>query len=170
MRSALDLFTSPARCAPRYSLPMKVHVKNPKCWARKLDDCSDKITRERRISVAAWPSTFGATRDEKERHKIVFQRGNVGLNGTRQIDVPGGFDRRLTLRNFTIKALCDVHNPELTNVDQESGRLTAAIHDFHTTWRQNRSIPGLPCARKAFAIDGFLLERWFLKTAITNTL
>jgi hypothetical protein len=143
-------------------------MKNPKCWARKLDDCSNKITGEHRVSVAAWPSEPGCTRATKERRPILFLRGNIDPFGGVDTCAPGGFERQLTLKNLVVNALCDKHNPDLTEVDSASGPLTRAIRDFYETWKIKRSIEGLRYTPLAFRANGPLLERWMIKSAIVN--
>jgi hypothetical protein len=138
-------------------------VKNDRCWARKLDGCSDKLSGDHIVSVAAWP---GANRDEREKKKIFFQRGEQLPSGELNTDVKGGFNRSLTVKNLTAKVLCTTHNEALSALDTESRNLTAAIEGFWETCRK-RWIPGILYAPREFVVDGPRIERWFIKTLAT---
>lgn len=141
-------------------------MKNPRCWARKLDDCSDTKSGEHRISVAAWPD--GSSRDEKLRKPITFLQGTLTSNGHLDTSVPGGFRREITLNTLTTNVLCTHHNSELTQTDVAAGQLSTAIRELMDTWKTKRWVNGLRYARKVFTVDGPAIERWFIKTAIAN--
>jgi hypothetical protein len=140
-------------------------VKNPRCWARKLDDCCPKLSGEHVISVNAWP---GANRAEKEKTPITFGRGFTRSDGSLDTSVPRGFERSLTVSNLKAKVLCETHNYRLWPTDDEAGVLTKAIAAFWDMWHK-RWIPGLRYNRKEFQIDGPIIERWFIKTVLANT-
>jgi hypothetical protein len=111
------------------------------CWARPLGGCSSKLSREHYVSQSLWP---GASIDV------------VGLPWCR--DEP----RRIGLASLTAKILCDVHNAALSPLDAAAGaamntlRRVVAFHG--TAGKLKKGV--------RFEIDGPLLERWFLKTAI----
>lgn len=144
-------------------------MKNPRCWARDLDDCVALMTGEHLVSVAAWPHDDpGATREDRERKPIVYQRGDLDERGLPNWAVPGGFDRKLTVKNLVVKCLCDSHNGRLSPTDDTAGTLADGIRDFLTLMKR-RANPYLKYAPREFPVDGHLLERWFMKTAISMT-
>ena len=143
-------------------------MRNRNCWARALGDCSEKLSNEHRVSVAAWTTEDpGATRAEKERHAVYHRQGPIGRDGFSHIKAPGGFERTFTLKNLCIKALCTTHNTALSPLDTAAGQLTEAMVQFDAAAKR-RNNPLLSWARKEISVNGPLLERWFLKTAITN--
>ena len=138
-----------------------------RCWARVLDDCDGGISGEHRVSIAAWPD--GQGRDEKKRKIIALRKGTLDARGNINANVPGGFIRpTISVNRITEPVLCRYHNEALSDTDKESGRLSTNLREFWTTWKEKRSIPGLTYAPKVLEVDGPLMERWFLKSAITN--
>jgi hypothetical protein len=137
-------------------------MKLDRCWARKLDDCSGKMSREHRVSNVAWP---GDSRDARDKHRIttfagVYQGGRIDTN------VPGGYAREHTVAGLTAKVLCTHHNNELSNLDDAAGDLSRALDGFWKTCA-GRIHDTLTYTPRTFAVDAWLLQRWFLKTAIT---
>lgn len=138
------------------------------CWAQRLDDCSGVISGEHRISVAAWPD--GKDRDEKKRKIIDLGRGVLGRDGRIDTTVPGGFLRSgISVNRITVDVLCQGHNHAVRDTDSEAGRFSTALRDFWG-WKEKRTVPGLPYAPKAFEVNGPVIERWFIKTAIANAI
>lgn len=82
--------------------------------------------------------------------------------------MPRGFDRTLTVNTLKAKVLCETHNNRLWRTDDEAGILTDAVAGFWELWHK-RWIPGLRYNRREFHIDGPMLERWFIKTLLANT-
>jgi hypothetical protein len=117
------------------------------CWAACLGNCSEKISREHII-------TAGLFVDDELKVKglpwCLDEFKIIGLSG------------------LVKKALCTRHNSLLSEVDD------AAIHSFKAL----RDAIGLTNARKLLepqvwevkysTLDGCRLERWFLKTMLTN--
>jgi hypothetical protein len=125
------------------------------------------MSGEHRVSVTAMPmSDPCATREARLKRPVVFQRGDPSPGGFRT-DVSGGFRRAITLNTLTVNALCVTHNGELSSVDDEAGRFTRALQSFCEI-AAARTNPLLGYTRKEYPVDGKLLERWFLKSAITN--
>jgi hypothetical protein len=118
-----------------------------RCWAASLGNCSDKISREHII-------TEGLFLDEKIRVKgLPWCRDKF-----REIGHAGNVK----------KVLCTVHNSLLSEVDDTAIALAKALRE--TVELVNRfKVSGVqPGVTKVVKIDGFKLERWFLKTLITN--
>lgn len=142
-------------------------MQNSRCWARKLNDCSATISGEHRVSVTAWPG--GTDRATKLKSQVFVRKGYLMPDGSIDTDVEGGYHRQHTLSTFTANVLCSEHNSRLSPVDVEAGKLTDAIHDLFETWKTKRAIRGLTYNPKYFDIDGPMIERWFIKTVISNT-
>lgn len=138
-------------------------MRNERCWANCLDGCSSTISGEHRVSVAAWPTReYGTTRKEKVA-KEVRVRGRPAPDSER---LP--YDRVHPLRQLVVNNLCTTHNAALSDLDTEVGRFTEAIDEFDETIKErNNSL--LRYAPRTWKVDGPLLERWFLKTAISNS-
>lgn len=148
----------------------RLTMKNPKCWARCLDDCSPKITGEHRISNRAWtledPALTGKdARRARDRKRIYFGRGELDRDGAPL--TADAFYREITVGNMVVKNLCDVHNPALSDADNASGQLSDAIVGYKATMNERRGSL-LRFVPRVFDVDGPNLERWFLKTAISN--
>jgi hypothetical protein len=78
-------------------------------------------------------------------------------------DVP----KRIGKASLTQKTLCRDHNSGLSDVDTEGKRLFVAIGDAaDLAYRRNRQVPHRRWKPVRFAVDGPLVERWFLKTTI----
>ena len=116
------------------------------CWARCLGDCDDDISREHLVSKGLWTGTMLRVR---------------GLPWCK--DEP----KEIGLSGFTSKILCGHHNSQLAVLD------TAAISAFDafreaaaiSNKRKQRRLRRWKIAR--LEIEGFLLERWFLKPQST---
>lgn len=136
-------------------------AKNPGCWARVLDNCKGALTGEHLISVAVWaaPSGKPPNRRSKEGRKVAVLRGELP---------PREFPHPTAIRNLTAHVLCEFHNEATSSLDTEGGRFARAIETFNTCQHMRSVYPGLNWNLRRYTVDGKLLERWFLKTAITN--
>lgn len=132
------------------------------CWARKLGDCSDKMSREHVISNAAWPGKDRATRD---KHRITASAG-VYRAGRIDTNIPGGYLREQTVAGLTKRVLCTHHNSELSGCDEGAREFTAALDGFWKTCI-GRPYETLSYTSRTFSVDAMRLQRWFLKTVIT---
>ena len=115
------------------------------CWASSLGNCDRKLSREHLVSEGIWT---GPTVQVSGLPWCRTEPKTIGLGA------------------LTAKVLCRRHNSELSPVDQ------AGIDAFSTIQRmadfaseRSRSRPR-KWKLKRFEIDGWGLERWFLKTLI----
>jgi hypothetical protein len=107
------------------------------CWARCLGDCEGKLSREHLVSQALFPE---ATIRVFGFPWCPEEGKTIGIDG------------------LASKILCTVHNNRLSEVDAAGGD---SFIKFKTFLGETK--PG-PLVK--LKIDGFLLERWFLKTTI----
>ena len=119
------------------------------CWAAAIGGCTGKASREHLVTDGLW------TGPDIEV---------VGLPWCRTTPV------RVGRASIVSKILCRAHNSALSDVD------SAAIKTFRTlreaaelqeTRRRSYFPPLVPIC---FGVEGALLERWFLKTAINLSL
>lgn len=119
------------------------------CWAEKLGNCSKKQSREHLISKGIFESD-----GTQEPYMVV----PWGLNWCK--DNP----KTVSLASLTSKILCEYHNNLLSPVDSEAIR---AYNIFRNIWSSNFGSEIKPETKNiVYQINGNLLERWFLKTAI----
>lgn len=88
--------------------------------------------------------------------KALFKHPMISVAG---FDWCDGEERLVSVNRLTSRCLCRRHNNMLSPVDQEVVRLDGALRDYLADTSQNRTLK----------LSGFLLERWLLKTAITNS-
>lgn len=143
-------------------------AKNPGCWANVLDDCEGALTGEHRISVNVWavPEGKPETRKSREARSITYKLWDQDRGIKAQ--------RKLTVKNLTANVLCKHHNEATSDLDIEAGRFARAIEQSREAnksreWLANVGPPFLRWNLRTYAVDGPLLERWFLKAAINNT-
>jgi len=117
------------------------------CWAACLGNCSGKISREHIVT------------------KAISLDDEVTVSGMPWCVEP----KKVGLASLTVKGLCVRHNSALSEVDQEAVHFVEALRE---SWR----LLQVRVARKdhrwrivKFPIDGYLMERWFLKTLINVT-
>jgi len=136
--------------------------KNPGCWANALDDCRGPLTGEHRISVAVWAAPKGQPNNRKSRMKrrLTFEQWNDDEQ-TRAV-------RELSLANLTERVLCDHHNGSSNDLDDEAGRFARAIEQWAATKKERDWLPKVRWNLRSYQVDGPLLERWFLKSAING--
>jgi hypothetical protein len=112
-----------------------------KCWANSLGNCSKKISSEHLIS------------------KGIFNGREFSVRG-----FPWCKDEFVTvgINSITRKCLCEKHNNDLSVVDDEGIKFFNTLDEIASlTIPDNKSTK-----RININIDGYLIERWFLKTLI----
>lgn len=125
-------------------------AKHPQCWANALDDCSGAIEGEHIISMGA------------------FHPGESDRAGRSRITVTSQSWRgtmKHRLANLTSNMLCAHHNRVTSDLDAAGGSLAAALHGLirMTQLRPPYPLRWTPWIRD---LDGVLVERWLLKTAV----
>lgn len=121
-----------------------------KCWARSLDGCAGKLSREHLLSGG------------------LFDQSQVVVSGYPWCK---GETRVVGAAALTRKILCEFHNNALSPVDQAAStffRQLSAAAELHLERRAQRE-PGQWEIYQSM-VDGTLLERWFLKTAVNLSL
>src|SRR5450755_217655 len=107
-------------------------TKSKTCWAQSRGGCVKKMTGEHVFS------------------KTVFIDPILSVKGCARPLPP-----QVSRKNLQSKVLCKRHNEELSDLDDEAGKLGDAL--------RNASRSTTPNAARA-RIDGSKLERWCLKT------
>jgi hypothetical protein len=118
---------------------VSIQMRNPKCWANSLGNCSKKLSREHLIT-----------------EKIFGPRSPIGVSNTKY-RLSGPINRR----SLTTKVLCTTHNASLSIADDEALRLFSALRTIHS-----HSKDGQLEASEEYRFDSGLLERWLLKTLV----
>jgi hypothetical protein len=113
-----------------------------RCYARSLDDCSTKISREHYISAGLL--------SELEQSPLV-----VGLPFAKEEG------RRMSVASLTSKILCERHNNALSPLDTEALSAFRALRRFEAAYRDSEPIVEFD----AVLVNGPRLEAWLLKTA-----
>lgn len=108
---------------------------HPACFARGLDDCSRKISREHYIS---------------ESVMRLFHVRSVTVEGLPWI--PHGEQKEVSLASMTGNMLCTRHNEALSALDAKA---SAFFRFFTGEWSSDRV--------EVFLSRGYDLERWLLK-------
>src|SRR5882672_6826080 len=107
------------------------------CWAKSLGDCEGKLSREHLIS------------------KSLFDGAEIQVFGLPWCPPEG---KVIGIDGLAAKILCRLHNNRLSEVDQAGGEVFKKIKRFLGKVKSN--------PREKIKVDGSLLERWLLKTAI----
>lgn len=109
------------------------------CWAASLGDCSGKRSREHLIS------------------KGIIEAGEFG-------GLPWCRDKPISVGTggLTSHVLCSKHNHALSPLDAEAKKVFDFLRDGLQGRYEAPESPGVV----DLAVDGLLLERWFLKTAM----
>lgn len=119
------------------------------CWADKLGDCSGKQSKEHLVSKALFKE------DKRYEPGVVVPYGLPGFE-----DKP----RKVSIDSIASKILCDHHNNLLSHTDSEGAY---AFDVFRRVWE---AVFDRKVARDdeniTYEINGSLMERWFIKTAI----
>jgi len=121
-----------------------------KCWANSDGKCSSKLSREHLISKSIinnkkfWVHGFSWCKNEPK-----------------EISEP----------SFVNKFLCEYHNSSLSKFDSEIANFVSAIEML---WKNDKKFSMHGFSKKKipirYIINGFNLERWFVKTLINVSL
>ncbi len=120
------------------------------CWAAALGGCGGGISREHLISAGLWTGDMLTV---------------VGYPWCRTEP------KTVPVQTLVSKILCRVHNSALSEIDAAAKRAFHAIRAGQALGNRRHAL-GIPKKRwkyQRFGVDGTLLERWFLKTAINMT-
>ena len=110
------------------------------CWAKQYSECFGKVSREHLISKGIF-----------EQQSIFVQ----GFSWCREVE------KEVSIASLTSKILCQKHNSKFSQIDEEG---INAVRVFESLLPAvARSVNSQPSKR---IIDGYLFERWLLKTAI----
>jgi len=119
-------------------------IRNGRCYAAALADCSPDISREHYVSHALL--------------KLLSIDGKVTIDGFLWQD--SGAVGRVPAPSLTGKILCRRHNLALSPLDAVASRLFERIDEFHheiaNSARKNEN--------RFFLFNGHDIERWMLKT------
>jgi len=110
------------------------------CWAATHSACSGKISREHYVSSS------------------VFEQQSIFVQGFHWC---AENEKEVSVASITAKILCQSHNSALSPVDQAGAE---AVRAFESTWPTE--IRSMDTTNAKLTIDGPLMERWLLKTAI----
>lgn len=113
------------------------------CWAQPLGNCSDKMSNEHIVTGGLFD-------------------GKVVVQGLPWCPEP----KEIGLANLTAKLLCTKHNSELSDVDSAAINVKQAYEDAITLMNLRQNLKKRMWAMRRVSVDGWLLERWFLKTLI----
>lgn len=116
-----------------------------KCWASSLGDCAGGMSGEHYISATLWDGAF-----------VTIQGFKWCKTEPREIPVP----------RLKTKILCKAHNGRLSPVDAAAGVAFRAMRSAQGLANARAKVPQLSWLVRWYGIDGVMLERWFLKTAI----
>jgi hypothetical protein len=112
----------------------KTGISHPKCYARALQDCSTESSREHFLSAA-----------------VLKSWSDIGLGKvTGFAPINGGNPKVLQIQNTRPKILCKRHNNSLSGLDSVATKFFRFL--FERTPEPRFHL-----------INGFELERWFLK-------
>ena len=114
-----------------------MEYSHPKCYAKHLKNCSQRISREHYIS-----------------ENVLGLLGKIKVDGCD--DLRRSPDGTTPLASITASILCEKHNSELSPLDQEAGKF---FEHFRKLLLVNGNIHDLE-------VDGPKMERWFLKVFI----
>lgn len=125
--------------------PFAASCNMDKCWANTLSRCGDKLTREHYVSESLWEGTSIDV---------------VGLPWCRNEA------KRIGLGSLTAHILCDKHNNDLSPLDEAASKAFKTLTAMTILTNARTKKPARKWKRVRYEIDGPLLERWFLKTAV----
>lgn len=117
---------------------------NEKCYASKLNGCSEKQSLEHYISHDALK---------------LFTLDTNGMIGIESKTL----NKEIPVATFGSKVLCESHNSVLSPIDRCGTKFFAALHQVHSNFqspssdRQRRIVTG---------VNGYNLEQWLLKMLI----
>ena len=115
------------------------------CWASKLNDCCNVISKEHLISASLFPKSNG-----------VYVQGFHWCQNE---------PKKIGLASLTSKILCKHHNNSLSQLDTAAGH---AFNNFEFISKliQEANENNGRFRVKESHVNALLLERWFLKTLI----
>ena len=114
------------------------------CWAESLGECSEKISREHIVS------------------KAIFLDKDVSVSGLPWCIEP----KAVGLQSLAARILCAKHNSALSVLDQIAVDFTAALRESLRLLDVRMNLKRKRWRMATFPINGYLLERWCLKTVI----
>jgi hypothetical protein len=115
------------------------------CWAKSLGGCSPIQSREHYIS------------------KGLFEGDAVKLIGLPWCKFE---EKTIGLASASTKILCKTHNERLSNLDDEAIRAFTSIREIFLLQSRQKLLSPRFWKVQTWKVNGRLLERWFLKTAI----
>lgn len=116
-----------------------------RCWAQAIGGCGTKLSREHYVSESLWPDASIEV---------------VGLKWCRKEP------KRVGLGSLTAHILCDVHNNALSPADSVAGAAFETLRRMMALNRERSASRQRKWKMVRNEIDGRMLERWFVKTAI----
>ena len=119
------------------------------CWAAEIGGCAGKVSREHLVTDGIWTGPDIQV---------------VGLPWCRTVPVSVG------RASIVSKILCRTHNSALSEVDSAAIRTFRTLREAAELQERRRRAFFPPVVPHCFEVDGALLERWFLKTAINLAL
>ncbi len=119
-------------------------IRNNRCYAAELADCSAELSREHYVSRALL--------------NLLSIEGTVTIDGFAWQD--DGTRTSLPPASLTGRILCSRHNPALSPLDAAAARLFQKIDQFHHEFIDSARKPENRC----FLFNGHDIERWMLKT------
>jgi hypothetical protein len=128
-------------------------MMNQGCWANSTSKCDGKLTLEHDFSMGAW--------------QVEDPDANRKSKGATRVKVvgPGTTTIRSTLRTLGQRSLCEHHNNSSSVLDEEGKRFADAFRLYAERLRTTQG-SGMRWTSKSIDIDGLLVERWLLKTAV----
>jgi len=121
-------------------------MQNPKCFARTLKDCVEKITGEHGVS---------------QNILEMFARGGCAVRWTSPAQNIN--ERDVGISSLVQNILCKRHNEALSPLDETGRRFCKALLELPALMAAQNAPPS------AVAVNGRTLERWLLKVACART-
>ena len=115
------------------------NLSNPRCYARSLCDCSDKLSREHYISAS-----------------VLELLGEMHTISNASWLSPGQSSNPLPVGALGSNVLCERHNNALSDLD-------ACAKEFFGWLLRALSKSQVPAPDQKLRVDGDKLERWVLK-------
>lgn len=142
------------KVAPRQHLPphraSRTRYAHPRCYARCLNDCSTRISREHAISASLL--------ERLERTGGVYVQGFPWQTQERQ---------KLSVAALASNILCQQHNSDLSGLDAVGLRLVDHLERALVGFEERALVePGARASGQdwVWLMNGHDLERWLLKT------
>lgn len=119
-----------------------------KCWASSIGNCSSKISGEHIIS------------------KSVFLNDIIDVMG---FDWCKHEPKKIGLASVTKKILCTTHNSKLSILDSEAKYWFDQMREVDRIFAVRKGISAKTPTVVKYQVNGYLIERWLLKTLINLT-